>query len=280
MRSQIIKWTAICFFILFFSMSLLLAQKGTNNPPVPIPDQKLIQKIKEARSMLQTGINTWSMESLKSARDLFLNLLIKEKGENPYLLYYVALCDYRLATYYFTLTKLKEAEMYTKEGQKYLEKAMEVDPSFGESFALYATLLGFEIAFHPENAMALGYRSNEYIAKALEKGPENPRINLLKGVSILFTPEQFGGGADNAMEFLKKSVNLFEKENIKDPIKPSWGKEEAYTFLGMAYKQKNEFDQAKKFLKKALEINPEFGMAARELAGIEKKMTLCQIYLI
>ena len=66
-------------------------------------------------------------------------------------------------------------------------------------------------------------------------------------------------------------MNLFEKESIKDPLKPSWGKEEAYTFLGIAYKQKNELDQAKKFLKKALEINPEFGMAARELSEIEKK---------
>lgn len=271
MRSRIIKWTAFCFFILLFSMSLLLAQKGTNNPPAPDLGQKLIQKIKEAKSMLQTGINTWSMESLKNARDLFLNLLIKEKGENPYLLYYVALCDYRLATYYFTLAKTKEAEIYIMEGQKYLEKAMDADPSFGESFALYASLLGFEIALNQEKAMELGFKSYEYLAKALEKEPENPRINLLKGASILFTPEQFGGGADNAMEFLKKSVNLFEKESIKDPIKPSWGKEEAYTFLGMAYKQKNEFDKAIKFLERALEINPEFGMAARELAEIEKK---------
>ena len=252
-------------------MSLLLAQKGTNNHPGPELDQKLIQKIKEAKSMLQTGINTWNIESLKNARDLFLNLLVKEKEENQYLFYYVALCDYRLATYYFTSTKMKEAEIYIMEGQKYLEKAMDADPSFGESFALYASLLGFEIAIHPEEAMALGFRSNEYIAKALEKDPENPRINLLKGASILFTPEQFGGGADNAMEFLNKAVNLFERETIKDPMKPSWGKEEAYTFLGIAYKQKNEFDKAKKFLKRALEINPEFGMAVRELSEIEKK---------
>lgn len=269
--NRLIKWTALCFFILLYSMSLLLAQKGPNNPPVPELEQKLIQKIKEAKSKLQIGLNTWNMESLKNARDLFLNLLVKEKKENQYFFYYVALCDYRLATYYFTSAKMKEAEIYTMEGQKYLEKAMEADPSFGESFALYATLLGFEIALNQEKAMALAFKSNEYLAKALEKDPENPRINLLKGISILFTPEQFGGGADNALEFLNKSVNLFESESIKDPIKPSWGKEEAYTFLGMAYKQKNEYDKAKEFLKKALEINPEFGMAVRELLEIEKK---------
>jgi len=270
-RNQIIKWVALCFFILLLSMGLLLAHKRTSNPPAPDLNQKLIQKIKEAKLKLQIGLNTWKPEPLKNARDMFLNLLVKEKDDNVYLLYYVALCDYRLATYYLTLTKMKEAEIYTMEGQKYLEKAMEADSSFGESFALYATLLGFEIAINQERAMELGFRSYEYLAKALEKSPENPRINLLKGASILFTPEQFGGGADNAMEFLNKSVNLFEKESIKDPIEPSWGKEEAYTFLGMAYKQKNELDNAKKFLKRALEINPQFGMAVRELSEIEKK---------
>jgi tetratricopeptide (TPR) repeat protein len=270
-RNRILKWSTFSLFILLYSMSSLPAQKGTNNPSVQDPEQMLIQKIKEAKSILQEGVNTWNMESLKNARDLFLNLLVKEKEENVYLPYYVALCDYRLATYCFTSAKMKDAEIYIMEGQKYLEKAMEADPSFGEPFALYAALLGFEIALDQEKAMELGFRSYEYLAKALEKEPENPRINLLKGASILFTPEQFGGGADNALEFLHKSVNLFEKETIKDPIKPSWGKEEAYTFLGMAYKQKNEHIEAKKFLKKALEINPKFGMASRELAEIEKK---------
>jgi len=92
--------------------------------------------------------------------------------------------------------------------------------------------------------MVLGFKSFEYFAKALQKDPENPRINLLKGISLLYTPETYGGGASRAIEFLSKSVNLFEKENIKNPILPSWGKEEPYTFLGIAYKQKKEYDKA------------------------------------
>lgn len=230
----------------------------------------LRQKIVEAKSKLQAGLNTWNPELLKNARDLFLNLLMKEKDETVYLLYYVALCDYRLATYYFTLNNMKESEIYTLEGQKYLEKAIEADSSLGESYALYATLLGYEIALHQEKAMVLGMKYSEYLAKAFEKTPNNPRINLLKGISVLYTPEAFGGGADNAIEFLEKSVDLFEKENIKDPLIPSWGKEESYTFLGIAFKQKKEYDKAKAFLKKALEINPNFGLATTELKDIEK----------
>jgi len=234
-------------------------------------DYKFVQELKEARAKLQMGVNTWSPELLKTARDLFLNLLLREKKENVYLLYEIALTDYRLVTFYFSSSNREEAERYNGEAQKYLEKAMEVDLSFGESFALYAFLLGFEIALNPEKGMTLGLKSMEYFNKALEIAPDNPRINLLQGMSLLYTPEAYGGGADKALEFLDKSANLFDKEKIQNPLKPSWGKEETYTFIGLAYKQKKDMEKAKECLKKALELNPDFGLAKEELAKLEKE---------
>jgi tetratricopeptide (TPR) repeat protein len=196
---------------------------------------------------------------------------MRQKAENIYLHYYIALADYRLATFYFSSNNKEEAERYNSDGQKYLEKAMEKDPSFGESFSLYSFLLGYEIAFHPERAMSLGPKSLEYSAKALEKDPDNPRINLMQGISLLYTPEAYGGGTDKAVKFLEKSISLFEKENIKDALKPSWGKEEAYTFLARAYAQKKEYEKALELLRKALEVNPDFGMAKETLRSLEKE---------
>lgn len=288
-KNQTTKRMALCFFIGLVFITFLLLQKVENaskKPSISIDtkdkeitksplradtNEELSQKIAEAKSNLRKGLDTWNAELIKKAKDLFLNLFMKSKGKNVYLPYYIALCDYRLATYYIASNNTGETERYYTEGQKYLEKAMEDDPSFGESYALYATLLGYEIALHQEKAMVLGFKSFEYFAKALQKEPNNPRINLLKGTSDLYTPEIYGGGPDNAIGYFNKSINLFEKENIKDPIKPSWGKEEAYTFLGIAYKQKKEYDKAREYLKKALEINPNFGLAARELEEIEKK---------
>lgn len=287
-KNQTTKRMALCFFIGLVFITFLLLQKVENaskkpsisidtkdkkitkSPPGADTNEELSQKIAEAKSNLRKGLDTWNAELIKKAKDLFLNLFMKSKGKNVYLPYYIALCDYRLATYYIASNNTGETERYYSEGQKYLEKAMEADPSFGESYALYATLLGYEIALHQEKAMVLGFKSFEYFAKALQKEPNNPRINLLKGTSDLYTPEIYGGGPDNAIGYFNKSINLFEKENIKDPVKPSWGKEEAYTFLGMAYKQKKEYDKAREYLKKALEINPNFGLAARELEEIEK----------
>lgn len=119
--------------------------------------------------------------------------------------------------------------------------------------------------------MSLGPKSFEYSAKALEKDPNNPRINLMQGISLFYTPEAYGGGTDKAIEFLENSISLFVKENIKDAVKPSWGKEEAYTFLARAYAPKKEYEKAFELLKKALEINPEFGMAKETLRTLEKE---------
>jgi tetratricopeptide (TPR) repeat protein len=180
------------------------------------------------------------------------------------------MCDYRLATYYLTLGQLDNAAPYIKDSQDYLKKAMEMNPDFGELDAFYAYMLGFQIALEPENGMSLGFETYKYFGKAFEKSPENPRIHFLKGTSELFTPAEYGGGADTAIKTLVKSIDLFEKENIKDPVLPSWGKDEAYTFLGMAYNQKGDTDKAAEFFRKALEVNPEFQMARDELNKLKK----------
>jgi len=263
------KYLAAWICVVIFFGALVFSREPENS------SNSIAQKIIEAKDILKNGVNIWDPELMKRARDQFLRLLARKKQENFDLLYYMAFCDYRLANYYIASQEMNKAETYTKESQMYLEKAMELEPDSGELDALYATMLGFEIAFHQEKAMSLGLQIFQCFGKALEKSPENPRVHLLKGISDLFTPEQFGGGPDAAIKTLSKSIELFGKENIQDPVKPSWGKDEAYTFLGLTYSQKKETKKAEEMFKKALEINPEFGLAKEELRKI-KKLSLSQ----
>ena len=233
-------------------------------------DPALAQKIIEAKGILKAGVDTWDPETIKKARDRFLGLLAREGQNNLYLLYYVALCDYRLANYFIASQEMEKVETYVKESETYLLKAMEIDPEFGELDALYAYMLGFEIALDQEKAMSLGFQSFQYMGKAATKSPDNPRVQYLKGISELYTPAQFGGGVDAAIKTLTRSVELFDKENIEEEFLPSWGKEESYTFLGMAYNQKGDREKAKAMFNKALEINPDFGLAAEELKKIQE----------
>jgi tetratricopeptide (TPR) repeat protein len=239
-------------------------------PPFSEAGDDLVEKVLEAKAELKSGVNVFDDAIMKNAKDKFLNLLVKEQAKKGYLHYYVALCDYRLAIYYMTENQMDEAEVHTMESQKHLEQAMELMPSWGEPAALYASMLGFEIAFDWSKAMTLGMKSNEYLGKALDLEPGNPRILYIKGSSELFTPEAYGGGADKAIETFKKAVDLFEKERVEDPLKPSWGKEEAFTFLGMAYEQTGEKKKAEEFYRKALDVNPEFGLAKENLEKLKK----------
>jgi tetratricopeptide (TPR) repeat protein len=268
--------TAVLLSLFLGSLSPLLLcseRLGAGSPAVQTStssDPGQTQILEEAKSKLQAGVNSWNAASLESARNAFLSLLLKSPEPNGYLLYYVALSDYRLASYHLSAGNNAEGERYVSEGQQYAAKAAEANSSFGESHALYAFLLGLEIAFHPERAMTLGMKSFEWFAKAMDIGADNPRINLLKGIYQLYIPEAYGGGPASALEFLEKSAALFETENVRDPLKPSWGKEEAYSYLGRIYGQHKDYDKAKSFLTKALAVNPHFGMAQAELQNLSK----------
>ncbi len=265
------------FLILILAFFPLLSSAESIGPKVKAADGQslknpaVIKNLEEAKAKLQAGVNTRKLEFFQEARDLFLNCLMQEKPENPYLLYYVALADFRLASSYLIAGNAAESERNIGEGQKYLEKAMALDPQFGEAEALYGYLMGMSLAFHPDQAMTLGMKSLEYLNGASDKDPDNPRIYFLKGNYQLYVPEEYGGGVDSALQFLEKAVSLFEKENVADPLKPNWGRDETLTNAAMIYKQKKNEAKAAELLKKALAVNPDFGRAKAELAALEKK---------
>jgi tetratricopeptide (TPR) repeat protein len=232
------------------------------------------EQIYQAKQILKRGYDIWNPDTLKTARSMFLNIITtlseEEKELTCLAYYYLALTDYRLTAFYMK-TDIKEAKKYNQEGIKYLQEVMKMFPSFGETYALYATMLGNEIAFNPMKGMTLGPESNLNFEKAFEKNSKNPRIYLLKGISDFYTPSMYGGGPDNAISFLNKAIELFENEIVKDSLYPEWGHEEAYVYLGLCYKQKKEYSKAREAFNNALKVNPQFGWAIGELHGLPEE---------
>jgi tetratricopeptide (TPR) repeat protein len=237
----------------------------------PVAGQSLAARIIEARAKLQEGWTAWKEEDMETGRDMFLKLFLEEKSPNADLCYYLALSDHRLTAYAFAAGKAAEASPLIAEGKRYLEKAVELDPGRGEVYALQAALLGYEIALNPQKGMELGMQIMASFAQAESQDPDNPRVALLKGESLMFWPVQYGGGPDKAIAALDRALALFEKERVSDPVKPSWGKEEAYVFLGRAYVQTGDRDRAVECLKKALEACPDFVAAKEELKKLQEK---------
>ena len=228
-----------------------------------------LETVRAAKAELQAGVNAWSVDRLQKARDMVIGLQLKSDPPVPYLVYLIGLADYRLAVFYMD-SQNPEAGRFVSEGRSYLEKVMETAPSFGEAFSLHGMLLGLEIALHPDQGMSLGMQSMTEIERGIEKEPANPRTHLLKGESLIYTPEAYGGGAANAIPSLAKALELFEKENVVDPLKSGWGHDECLLQLGLAYKMSNDVPKAREFLNKALRLNPDLGYAKTLLESLDK----------
>lgn len=69
--------------------------------------------------------------------------------------------------------------------------------------------------------------------QATKADPTNPRPYYLRGQNTYFTPEAFGGGADNAKPMLLKAQEMFETFEPASDIAPDWGKESTDYFLGL-----------------------------------------------
>jgi tetratricopeptide (TPR) repeat protein len=251
-RSIIILLFLVVLFGLAFS--LRAARPDLLCPVIPGSDQASSSPLASARAELQKGFHLWDPEIMKSARDRFLGLHLT--GTTPGSAHELAIVDYRLGNYYLVAGNMAEADRYVSEAQKYAAQAGEEDPKKGETDALEAYLFGMELALHPDRAMALFPRSAASFSTAMAKSPGNPRVYLLKAISVYYTPEAFGGGPVNAQGLLEKSLALADS---------SWGREEALAYLGLCYKKRGDPDKAREMLKKALALYPDYTFATREL---------------
>jgi hypothetical protein len=79
--------------------------------------------------------------------------------------------------------------------------------------------------------MTRGQQYGPIAAQALEEAksynPENPRVYVLQGQSLLYTPEQFGGSKTQAKATFEVALQKFAAFKPATPLDPKWG--EPYT---------------------------------------------------
>lgn len=134
-----------------------------------------------------------------------------------------------------------------------------------ETLALRSAVVGQLIPLSGMLAVVrLGPRANSLMDRAMKLGPDNPRVWLLRGISAVYKPSQFGGGLGNAERDLKKAIELFNG-NSPAAQSPAWGYAEAWAWLGRVYADQNRVDDARAAYAKALEIAPELVWVSKEL---------------
>ena len=95
-----------------------------------------------------------------------------------------------------------------------------------ELLTLYGMIMTAKIFIDPmSRGRKYGTMSQEYLDKAEQLNPKNPRPYLIKGQSKFYTPAAFGGGADKALPLLEKSLNCFKEFEVIN-YWPEWGQDD------------------------------------------------------
>ena len=222
-----------------------------------------------ARVAIEASQIAGDMDGVRAARALVERALTLYPND-PLLLHYQGYAIYREASQLVGRGEAKAAVPLLAQGVAALEASAKKRP-MAETSALLAVLYGDEIAADPSQAMTLGMLSQQLMGEAEELGPSNPRVWLLRGVSLLFTPEQYGGGVGPATEQLTKAASLFERDQPR-PGEPAWGRAEVHLWLGMAYQRGGDSTRAAAEYRAALAVEPGYAWVKNVLLpGLAKR---------
>jgi len=108
-----------------------------------------------------------------------------------------------------------------------------------------------------EVAMEYGPKSAGLLARAGGMAPDNPRILFFRGVSLVTTPEQWGGDLAQGAKLLEQAAAAFEQP-AKNAL-AHWGHGESLVWLGIAKQKSGDATGARTAWKKALELEPNYG---------------------
>lgn len=106
------------------------------------------------------------------------------------------------------------------------DKAEAIDKN-AEIYALRNMAATQQMLVDPQSRwQTFGSQASGYLEAGLKLDPNNPRLYYLQAMTLLGTPEQFGGGKAVAKPVFEKSLALFKTFVVK-PLYPNWGQKAA-----------------------------------------------------
>jgi hypothetical protein len=136
--------------------------------------------------------------------------------------YYAAYCR---VNYAFMQKDPSGNDPIAEKATALLNTADSLKPNNSEISCLKSMIASVQMLVSPQQRfMQYGAASQKELQKAMQQDPANPRPYMLKGQSLKYTPEQFGGGCKNAMPQLAIAMEKFTSYKPVSEIYPSWGK--------------------------------------------------------
>ncbi len=205
--------------------------------------------------LAEQGLNSLTVGPLDEAIAL-VDQALQHAPSDSVLLHYRGYAWYRKGSILFSQRRTKEAKAALDSAEFALTVAGK-SLTWPENAALLGATLGQKIAVgaNPITVMRLGRRSNAEMDRAAERGPNNPRVFLVRGIGALFKPRMFGGGVDRAAAELERAISYFQTDSALSPL-PSWGQSEVYQWLGMTRARQGRVAEAHAAYLHVLDLNP------------------------
>ena len=246
-----------------------------------LPFGTMAQEPKNSNTLILKGIeklnqsyDQWDKEGFEEALRVFQESA-ETAPDKDLAIYWKGVALFYLAIYHlFGRDQDRDqtlGEARVDEGIRTLKRAVALNDTYSESYALLGVLQGIKIKMHILSAISLGPQVKANRNRALELNAENPRVHYLTGVSLWFSPEIFGGGTERALQHFMQAEVLFEKEaeREQDPFQPRWGYSTCLSFMGDLYSERKDYQKAKHYYLKALEVNPKDSLAKRGLENLK-----------
>lgn len=236
-------------FILFFyvaCISLLCAHAQSGNNASDTLLNNIQDKIDAA---FTASFQDRQVDKMKA-----IDLQLKKLPASEFLRdYWLAYSDYYQAVFYIKFDDKKQSKKMIETCIYRLENRKDMN---AEGYALLAMAQSFSLQFATGmKAGVLSSKVRRNAEKACELDPSNLRAWYVRGSNDYYTPKQFGGG-EKVEGYLLKAIALNEQA-VPNPYLPKWGKSDAYGLLIAFYMDKNDKENAKKYIDKGLALFPD-----------------------
>ena len=226
--------------------------------------------LKEGKVIAQQANTSYNQELMLKARTVFEKAYAADTT-SPLALYYITYTGYKLLE--MNLRDKDAFEKYYDGTEKNGVRLSEMKGMESEGKSLLASIYMMKIASSPMSAISLSSTIFTLLGEAEKANAQNPRIYIVRGSMKYNMPKMFGGSYSDAADNFRKSVTLFEKEEVADSLQPSWGYLESLAWLGRSYEQLENYDAAKFIYQKALSIEPGYGWVKYNLLpALEKEI--------
>lgn len=142
--------------------------------------------------------------------------------KNQWLAYYYA--AYCQVNYGFMVQDKSKTDGFADKASALIAKADSLMPKNSEISCIKSMIASCHMMVNPRvRYMQYGQESTTEMENAMEQDPTNPRPYLLKGQSLKYTPEQFGGGCKTALPELQTALDKYLVYKPASELHPVWG---------------------------------------------------------